>query len=72
MSAGVVSTHLDEEEAGRGGRVMVDVHGDQHAGNHDEHHQEDAENQTGVQRVRAWLPVYGAVCRQHWRNKTQK
>lgn len=43
-----VSAHLDEEEAGCRGGVMVDVDGDQHAGNHDEHHQQDAEDQAGV------------------------
>lgn len=53
--------HLYEEEAGCGGRVVVHVNGDQHAGNHDEHHQQDAQDQTGVQRMRARHPVDGAV-----------
>lgn len=56
---------LNEEEAGCRGRVMVDVHGDQHPGNHDEHHQEDAEDQTDVQRVCTWHPVHSTVCRHY-------
>lgn len=64
-----VSAHLDEEEAGCRGGVMVDVDGDQHAGNHDEHHQQDAEDQAGVERVCAWHPAHGAVCWYHRRTK---
>lgn len=66
-----VSTHLNEEEAGCRGRVMVDVHGDQYTGNYDEHHQEDAEDQTNVQRVWTWHPVHSTVCRHHWKTTQQ-
>lgn len=47
----IFGSHLDEEEAGRRRRMVVDVHGDQHAGGDDERHQEDAEDQPDVQRV---------------------
>lgn len=63
-----LASYLDEEEAGGGGRVVVDVHGDQHAGDHDERDQQDAEDEADVQGlVRAWDPVHGAVGRHHWR-----
>lgn len=65
-----VSTHLNKEEAGCRGWVMVDVHCGQHAGNHDERHQEDAEDQTNVQRVCSWHPVNSAVSRHHWKTMT--
>lgn len=64
-----VGAHLDEEEAGSRGGVMVDVDGDQHTGNHDEHHQQDAEDQAGVQRVCAWHPAHCAFC---WENKQKQ
>lgn len=48
MSYGVVTTYLDKEEAGSRGGVMVDIDGDQHTSNHDEHHQQDTEDQTSV------------------------
>lgn len=63
--------HLDEEQAGCRGRVMVDVDGDQHACDHDEHHQQDAQDQTGVKRVCSWHSVYSAVSRHHCKT-TQK
>lgn len=50
--------------------MVVDVHGDQHAGDHDERDQQDAEDEADVQGlVRAWDPVHGAVGRHHWRTK---
>ena len=64
--------HLDEEEAGGRGGVVVDVDGDQNAGDHDEHHQEDAEDEAGVQRVCAGGPVDGAICWHYWKTNNTK
>lgn len=61
-------SHLDKEEAGRRGRVVVDVNRDQHSGGDDERHQEDAKDQTDVQRVCA---RHGAVRRHHWKTRTR-
>lgn len=67
-----MSSHLYEEETGRGRRVVVDVHGDQHAGHHDERDQQDAQDEADVQRlVRAGDPIHGAVGRHHWRTTTR-
>lgn len=64
------AAHLDKEEAGCRGRVMVDVDCDQHACNHDKHHQQDAQDQTSVKRMSAFHPVYSTVSWHHW--KTQQ
>lgn len=65
MTRGGVPAHLDEEEAGSGSGVMVDVDSDQHTSNHDEHHQEDTEDQTSVQRVGTWHPSHITLCWHH-------
>lgn len=60
-------TYLYEEEAGSRGRVVVDVHGDQHAGDQDERDQQDAQDEADVEGfVRAGDPVHGAVGWHHW------
>lgn len=64
------AAHLDKEEAGCRGRVMVDVDCDQHACNHDKHHQQDAQDQTSVKRMSAFHSVYSTVSWHHW--KTQQ
>lgn len=57
------ASHLDQEEAGCRRGVMVDVDGDQDPRHHDERHQQDAQDQPRVQRVRARCPVHSAVRR---------
>lgn len=52
---------------------MVDVHSDQHAGDHDERDQQDAEDEADVQGlVRARDPIYGAVGWHHWGTRTRE
>lgn len=65
------AAHLNKEEAGCRGRVMVDVDCDQHACNHDKHHQQDAQDQTSVKRMSAFHPVYSTVSWHHWKTKQE-